>query len=143
MIGVLVGCSAATPTPTPTATAAPTPTTTPSPTETTTPAAEDAAAELSLFTDVVWSVWGTDARYQGRAYVDALVAAGFEKAAMQVTPDETSIGIAADNIQFSVRWGDECLVGQVGPTITEPVTAVLDGLATGGCLLGQTRVIDW
>ena len=41
----------------------------------------------------------------GRAYIDALVAAGFDKAAMQVTPDQTTVGNPAESIQFSVRWG--------------------------------------
>ncbi|MBU4466432.1 MAG: hypothetical protein KKH75_11365, partial [Actinobacteria bacterium] len=67
----------------------------------------------------------------GRAYVDALVAAGFDKTAMQVTNDTSTVGDPAESIQFSVRWGSECLVGQVGPTIGTPVTAVLPVLGGG------------
>jgi len=67
----------------------------------------------------------------------------FDKAAMQLTPDNTTIGNPAESIEFSVRWGEECLVGQVGPSIGAPVATVLPGLSTGGCLIGQTRAIDW
>ena len=75
--------------------------------------------------------------------VDALAGAGFDKGAMQVTPDESTIGNAAESIEFSVRLGADCLVGQVGPSIGNPVTTVLPGLSSGGCLIGQTRPIDW
>ena len=77
----------------------------------------------------------------GRSVVDALVAAGFDKAAMQVTPDATSIGRAADTVQFSVLWGSDCLVGQTGATgFASEVAPVL---GTGACLVGTTRAVDW
>ncbi|WP_431795574.1 DUF6993 domain-containing protein [Microbacterium enclense] len=102
-----------------------------------------ATENLPLFTQVVAEVWGGAEQVSGRAYIDALDAAGFDKTAMQVTPDQTVIGNPAESIEFSVRWGEECLVGQVGPSIGDPVTAVLPGLSTGDCLIGQTRPIDW
>lgn len=102
-----------------------------------------AADNLPLFTEVVAQVWAGPDQVAGRAYVDALVAAGYDRSAMQVTPDTTTIGNPAESIEFSVRWGEECLVGQVGPSIGSPVTTVLPGLSSGGCLIGQTRAIDW
>ncbi|MGC0370659.1 hypothetical protein RKD05_002911 [Microbacterium sp. SLBN-111] len=105
--------------------------------------AGSAADNLPLFTQVVRTVWGGPDQVAGRAYIDALVGAGFDKAAMQVTPDQTTIGNPAESIEFSVRWGVDCLVGQVGPSIGDPVTTVLPGLSTGGCLIGETRPIDW
>lgn len=120
---------------------------------TTTPSAPDAvpallpsgsaADNLPLFAEVVRWVWAGPDQVSGRAYVDALVAAGFDKATMQVTPDDTTIGNPAESIEFSVRWGDDCLVGQVGPSVGDPVSTVLPGLSTGACLIGQTRTIDW
>jgi hypothetical protein len=92
---------------------------------------------------VTAAVWATDRRGQGRAYIDALVAAGFDKAAMQVTSDASTVGNAAESIQFSVLWKDECLLGQVGPATGEPVTIVARSLAGGACLVGNTRPIDW
>lgn len=150
VVSVLVVLAGCTPISAPTAptTTAP-PTRTPKPTPTLSAPGELSQARtaeqaLPFFTDTVLSVWGADAKDQGRAYVDALTAAGFDKTAMEVTEDETAVvGLPADSIQFSVRWGDECLVGQVGPAIGDPVIAILPGLATGGCLLGQTRPIDW
>lgn len=102
-----------------------------------------AAENLPLFTAVVDSVWAGPENVSGRAYVDALVAAGFDKTAMQVTNDLTTIGNAAESIQFSVQWGQECLVGQVGPATGGAVTTIVPVLPEGGCLIGVTRPIDW
>jgi hypothetical protein len=92
---------------------------------------------------VTAAVWASPEQVSGRAYIDALVAAGFDKSAMQVTPDETTVGNPAESIQFSVRWGEECLVGQVGPATGAPVAIVVPILAEGTCLVGETRPIDW
>ncbi|MDQ0645646.1 DUF6993 domain-containing protein [Microbacterium murale] len=99
---------------------------------------------LPIFSAVTGQVWASDQRGSGRAYVDALVAAGFDRTAMQVTQDLTTVGNPVESLQFSVRWGEEdCLIGQVGPSTGEPVTAVVDQLAEGRCLVGNTRPIDW
>ena len=145
IVGVL-SFAACTPTPTPTptqTTAAPTATPTPTPTG---PAlVPDGSAEdnLPLFAQDVNTVAATDARAQGRAYIDALVAAGFPKAQMQVTNDLTTVGNPADSIQFSVKWAGECLVGQVGPSTPAPTALVLPLVPGDTCLIGQTRPIDW
>lgn len=102
-----------------------------------------ATDNLPYFTSIVGAVWATDARDQGRAYVDALTAASFDRGAMQVTNDRSTVDNAAESIQFSVRWGDECLVGQVGPATGDPFTTVLPVLPGDVCLIGQTRPIDW
>lgn len=105
----------------------------------------DGSAEdnLPLFTAVAQTVWESPQNAEGRAYVDALVAAGFDKGAMQVTEDMSTIGNAAETLEFSVQWGEECLLGQVGPVTGALVTSVAPALAGGGCLLGDTRPIDW
>ena len=128
-------------------------TATPSPAIPTAPPSDDApvtlvpegtaADNLPIFAAVTATVWPTPEQVSGRAYIDALVAAGFDKAAMQVTHDQSTVGNAAESIQFSVRWGEECLVGQVGPAIGAPVTVVVPLLAEGTCLVGDTRPIDW
>jgi hypothetical protein len=102
-----------------------------------------AADNLPVFAAVTAAVWATDDRGAGRAYVDALVQAGFDRSAMQVTHDRSTVGDPAESIQFSVRWGQECLIGQVGPATGEPVTTVMPVLAEGTCLVGNTRPIDW
>lgn len=103
-----------------------------------------AADNLPLFTAVTRRVQASDDRGHGRAYIDALVDAGFAKERMQVTSDLTTVGRAAESIQFSVAWGDEeCLIGQVGPSTGDPVTEVMPQLAEGRCLVGETRTIDW
>jgi hypothetical protein len=82
---------------------------------------------------------GSDVR--GRDFIDALVDAGFDKSAMQLTADTTAIGLKADNIQFSVQIGSDCLVGQYGNV--GYASAVLPAVSTAGCLIGNTRPIDW
>jgi len=131
------------------------PTESPSVTPTTAPAEGDlandgefnadgtAADNLDIFTSVMNTVWASDEKAQGRAYVDSLVEAGFDKSQMQVTEDLSTVQLAAESIMFSVKWGDECLVGQVGPDTGEPVAAVEDVVAGGVCLMGNTREIDW
>ncbi|MGN8552682.1 UNVERIFIED_CONTAM: hypothetical protein OHV15_08860 [Microbacterium sp. SLM126] len=123
--------------------------TTPSP-DPSSPAAEpelvpdgNAYDNLPLFTAVTERVWASPDRVAGRAYVDALVAAGFDKSAMEVTADLTTIGNPVESIQFSVLWGQQCLVGQVGPTTGDPVTVVMPVVPEDGCLIGETRAIDW
>lgn len=98
---------------------------------------------LPLFAAMVEAVWATPDQVAGRAYIDALAAAGFDKGAMQLTPDESTVGNAAESIQFSVRWAEQCLIGQVGPATGAPVTVVVPVLAEGTCLVGETRPIDW
>lgn len=99
---------------------------------------------LPVFTATAESIWATEQRGSGRAYIDALIGAGFDREAMQVTQDQTTVGNPAESLQFSVRWGDdECLVGQVGPSTGQVVTTVMPQLAEGRCLVGTTRPIDW
>jgi hypothetical protein len=105
--------------------------------------AGSAEDNLPYFDGVIAGVWQGGAGVAGRAYVDALVAAGFDKAAMQVTADTSTVGNPAESLQVSVRWGEECLIGQVGQATGEPVATVVTGLPDGGCLLGDTRPIDW
>ncbi|UNK72329.1 hypothetical protein [Microbacterium sp. H1-D42] len=103
-----------------------------------------AADNLPLFAQITAQVWGSEQRGSGRAYVDALTAAGFDRDRMQVTEDLSTVGNPAESLQFSVAWGDaECLIGQVGPSTGDPVTSVMPQLAEGRCLVGSTRPIDW
>jgi hypothetical protein len=141
VVAMIAGCTApAEPTPSPTS-AAPTATDAPSPAPLTLLPESDANGNLPFFSQTVQGVAaGPDV---GRSYIDALAAGGFDKAAMQVTEDRSTVGNAAESIQFSVRWGEECLIGQVGPATGQPVTVVMPGLASGGCLVGNTRTIDW
>jgi hypothetical protein len=139
---VMAGCTPS-PAPTPSASRSVTASATPSPTGPVLVPEGTATENLPLFTAVMNQVAATDARVQGRAYIDALVAAGFPKSAMQVTNDLTTVGNPADSIQFSVRWDDECLVGQVGPSTPAPTALVLPLVPGDTCLIGQTRPIDW
>lgn len=102
-----------------------------------------AADNLPYFDSTNMAVIQADPSAGGRAFVDALAAAGFDKAAMQVTADTTTIGDPADSIQFAVGFAGECLVGQYGPKSDGYHSAVRPALGTGGCLVGSTRPVDW
>ncbi|MBT8798863.1 hypothetical protein J0P97_12385 [Microbacterium flavum] len=138
--------SACSPTPGPApavTTSSPSPSASPTPTGPVLLPEGTAQENLPFFTAIMNQVAATEQRWQGRAYVDALVAAGFPKDAMELTNDLTTVGNGADSIQFSVRWSGECLVGQVGPSTPTPTALVLPQVPGGTCLVGQTRPIDW
>ncbi len=117
------------------------------PTEAPTPTEFDpdgtAEDNLPLFSEIVNDVWASDDNIHGRVYIDALVDKGFDRTQMQVTSDITTIEWPAESIMFSVRVGEECLVGQIGPETGDPVAIVQPALGEGVCLLGNTREIDW
>lgn len=78
----------------------------------------------------------------GKNLVNALVNAGFPKESMQVTFNKTKTGQDADSVIVSVIIENSCLIGQ--KTIGgETFTSLDSALATGGCLIGITRQIDW
>jgi len=139
----LAACTAA-PDPGPTAR----PTSTPSGTATPTPEPDpvlvptgDAEANLPYFDLVNKRLLDTVPTPNGQQLVENLVAAGFAKADMEVTPDTTVGSEAASTIQFSVRANGSCLIGQTGAAGYNALAAPL--LGTGKCLVGKTRAIDF
>ena len=140
-VAVLAACTSSTPTATPSATPSATATATASPEVALLP--EGTAEQNKPFFDEVNTQTASDAEAGGRDFVDALVAAGFDKEAMEVTQDATTLGDRAESIQFSVRWQDSCLIGQFGPAVGGYHSTLQPVLGTGGCLIGETRTIDW
>ena len=102
-----------------------------------------AAQNLAYFDTVNRATLAAHPNATGRDFIDALVAAGFAKADMQVTPDTTTISLQAPSVQFSVRMGTTCLIGQNGAGADGYWSMVTPVLSTGNCLIGQTRAIDW
>jgi len=140
--GLLAGCTQE-PAPAPTGSPRPSSSIEPSP-EPELPELIDggtASDNLPFFDRVIEEHVDAGGATDGRSLVEALVAAGFDKAAMQVTPDATPTGGGVDSVVFSVRLYDDCIVGQWGAggysSSTGPV------LGTGACLVGTTRAIDW
>ncbi|HEY4151786.1 MAG TPA: hypothetical protein VGM38_00550 [Pseudolysinimonas sp.] len=138
MIVTLSGCGPA----------APAPSTTPKPSNSATPTAAPtldpngtADDNLTYFDYVNKRFIAAGGDLSGRPFIDNLVKAGFEKVNMEVTPDRTTVNLAADNISFSVRLGDTCLIGQYGNTGYSSTAQKL--LSTSRCLVGTTRKIDW
>ena len=102
---------------------------------------ESAAANKQFFDFVNSGFIAANGKSDGKSIIDNLIAAGFDKQDMEVTPDRTSIDLEADSIIFSVRIEGECLIGQSSGTGYHSELAPL--LGTGGCLVGTTRPIDW
>jgi hypothetical protein len=122
----------------------PTPTASATPTTPTGPAIDldgTATDNLPYFDQVNGDLIAAGGTLDGRAFIDNLVAAGYPKSDLEVTSDTTAINGPADNIQFAVRLNGTCLIGQYG-NIGYASTAV-ELLATGRCLVGATRPIDW
>jgi hypothetical protein len=101
-----------------------------------------AGRELAKFSRLNrWTI-ARNRRPDGRAFIDGLVAAGYRRAAMEVTEDRTTIGLPAPSVQFSVLWRGVCLVGQYGPE-SGGYHGVTVPPVDGRCLIGKTRRIDW
>jgi hypothetical protein len=126
------------PKPSSSASASPTPTKAPDPVLV---PAGDAEANLPYFDFVNRRLLETVPTPNGQQLVENLVAAGFAKADMEVTPDVTVGSEAAETIQFSVRANGTCLIGQTGAAGYNALAAPL--LGTGKCLVGKTRTIDF
>ncbi|MFT4231286.1 MAG: hypothetical protein QM606_00700 [Leucobacter sp.] len=104
-----------------------------------------AADNLPYFTEVLRRYSEGEAPVQGRPVVDAVAEAGFDKAAMQVSFDESKTGLVADSIFVSVLIGSDCLIGQI---VTGDRSFVAENEPAVGpdgdiCLIGRTRPIDW
>ncbi|PWB96975.1 DUF6993 domain-containing protein [Salinibacterium hongtaonis] len=76
----------------------------------------------------------------GVSVVAVLVQAGWTKDQLEITADTTPLGNATDAITVAVRLPDGCLIGQWGGEYSSSLMPVL---ATGTCLVGATRPIDW
>lgn len=101
-----------------------------------------AEENLPYFEQVVDAVVAADAEAPGTSVVDALVAGGFAKESMQLTADETSIGLDADTVVVSVKLGESCLLGQYGPKSDGVHAVVAAPIATGACLVGRTVPLE-
>lgn len=136
----LAGCgpSDPMPTPTPTRSASPTATAEPTPDPGPAPVLDGTAEDNKEYFDIInWELISSGAPLSGGAFIENLVAHGYPRENMEVTPDRTAINEPADNVVFSIRFGETCLLGQWGNI--GYTSAVADVLATGRCLLGTAR----
>ena len=146
-VAFLAGCVKEVPTPVPTHTASSaSPSATPTAASTAAPtlvAGGTAQQNLAYFNLIGHRLLDNNAsaNANGRTIVDYFVNAGFTKKDMEVTPDKTSIGLAAWNIEFSVKFKDECIIGQAGNVGFQSFVAPV--VSTNTCLIGTTRPIDW
>ena len=104
-----------------------------------------AADNLPVFRHVLQEYADGKSPVEGQPIVDAIVAAGFDRTAMQVTFDRSKTNLVADSIMVSVLIGEDCLIGQV-VTADRSVTAAIEPALTDAkniCLIGNTRAIDW
>lgn len=140
----LAGCVATAAKPVKTAAAAPTSGESSAPTASAGPTidlAGTAGQNEAYFDEVNKKFIAAGGDLSGRPFIDNLVKAGFPKANMELTPDRTTVNAGADNIEFSIRFGTTCLIGQYGDV--GYASTVTTALSTSKCLVGITRTIDW
>jgi hypothetical protein len=144
---LLAGLAACTPapspthTPTATATGSSTPTATPTPVATFDPNGS-AKDNRAFFDQVNQKTLAANPSATGMDFINGLVAAGFKKSDMQVTADKTSINLQPGSIQFSVKMGGDCLIGQFGPDSGGYQSMLAAPISTGTCLIGNTVPIN-
>ncbi|PPH54745.1 DUF6993 domain-containing protein [Rathayibacter sp. AY1E2] len=97
---------------------------------------------LPVFEQTLRAAAEPDPEVSGSSVVDALVAAGFSRESMQLTADETSVGLDADSVQVSVKLGESCLIGQYGPKSGGVRAVIAAPISTGACLVGRTVPIQ-
>ncbi|AYF97048.1 DUF6993 domain-containing protein [Protaetiibacter intestinalis] len=135
---LLAGCTTPEPEPTPSETPTASATPTPTPTPTSGPELDGTAADNQEYFDTInRELIDSGVALGGAAFIDNLVAHGFPREAMEVTPDTTAIGVAADNIVFSIRFADSCLLGQWGNIGYTSLVTELP--ANGRCIIGTAR----
>lgn len=139
-VSALAGCVSAAPAPVATETATPTPTPTPTP-DPTLDIGGTAGQNRPFFEFTLEGLLATTPEPSSQQIVNTLAAAGFDKAAMEVTADFTPLGARADSILFAVQIDGQCIVGSIGDA--ELKTELTDVLGTGRCLVGRTLSIDW
>lgn len=100
---------------------------------------------LPFFTETLRAFTESEQPVKGQPVTTALIEAGFDKALMQVSFDTSKTGLDADNIFVSVRYGEDCLIGQV---VAEDRSFVAKNEPALGpdksiCLIGNTNPITW
>lgn len=107
----------------------------------------DGSAEdnLPFFTETLQDYVAGDSAIEGRPVVEAVVDAGFDRSAMEVSFDRTQTNLVADNIFVAVRIDESCLIGQLTTSKREAFAAVEPAVGPDQdlCLIGKTRPIDW
>ncbi len=135
----LVGCAESDPMPTPTAvetpSASPTPEVAPELIE-----GGTAGQNRPYFEYVLARIVAGLPEATTEQIVNRLEDAGFDRGAMQATPDRTPAGYRADQVLLSVEFDDQCLLASVSGT--DVVTQLVDVLGSGTCLVGETASID-
>ncbi len=102
-----------------------------------------AEQNLPYFTEVLRTYSKGDAPVQGASIVQAVTEAGFDPAMMQVSFDRSKTGLVADNIFVSVRFGTDCLIGQMVTADRSFVAKNEPALGPNKdiCLIGETAPI--
>ena len=104
-----------------------------------------AEENLPFFSETLRAFAAGDAPVKAQPVTTALIDAGFDKSLMQVSFDTSKTGLDADNIFVSVRYGEDCLVGQVVAADRSFVAKNEPALGPDKtiCLIGNTNPITW
>lgn len=101
-----------------------------------------AEANKDYFDQTLQAMLAENRKASSHDFVDTLAAAGFDKQAMEVTFDRTTVDLEADYIIVSVKTSDnKCLIGQRSTRGYKSIIA--EPMSTGKCLIGKTQEITW
>jgi hypothetical protein len=136
----LVGCAPVGPQPSPPASdAPPLSPVAPSATETA-PSEAEAAPAADPELDAFRAALDGHSPADPDALVAAVVAAGFDRAAIERTQELDSLGKPVTFLEIAVLLGESCLIGQVGDG--EPLALRSAALGGGRCLVGDVIALD-
>lgn len=101
---------------------------------------EPAQAELARFDAINRATITAHPGATGDDLIAGLTAAGYPIATLEMTPDATSIGLAAPSLQFAARTEAGCVIGQLLPDGSY-LSSAASLPSTGSCLIGATRAL--
>lgn len=104
------------------------------------PTPDAAAVELARFDAVNRATIAVHPGATGDDLITGLTSAGYPIEALEMTPDGTSIGLAAPSLQFAARTDTGCVIGQFLPDGSYGSSSA-PRLSTGTCLIGATRAL--
>lgn len=99
-----------------------------------------ASENLDFFTLTLQKYAESETDFNGRNIANSLLEAGFQRVDMQVTFDESVTQLPADTITVSVRFNEECLLGQVERKNREVYVFQTETVGPNNdiCIIGKT-----
>lgn len=105
----------------------------------------NADENFPIFVQTLDRVSRDDGVVAGREIVQHFESAGFDRSTMQVSRDRTRMDLDPESMFVSVRFGEDCLVGQLVMNDRSVSAEVMPAVGPSNdiCIIGLTQPIDW